>query len=103
MKPHTIAEELLFPASKYFVRVLIGREFVNKLNSKYISNDREHRKIADTSADILDQIMQEMESCPFPIFSIKLEESTDIAYCSKLMVKMMLKLCQDIGLDFKVW
>ncbi|KII61666.1 Protein ZBED8 [Thelohanellus kitauei] len=65
---------------------MIGQEFVNKLNRKCISNDREHRKIADTSEDILDQIMQEIKSCPLPIFSIQIDESTGVLNCSQLIV-----------------
>lgn len=81
MKPHTIAEDLLLPAAKDIVRVLIGDEFVMKLSVISLSNDTVCR-IGDMSADILDQIIQEIKSAPLPIFSIQLDESTDVANCS---------------------
>ena len=43
-KPHTIAEELLLPATKDIVPVLLGAEYVNKLNTISWSN----RKVACT-------------------------------------------------------
>ena len=85
MKPHTIAEELLLPATKDIVRVMIGAEFVTKLSAISLSNDTVHRRIADMSADIIDQVVQEIISAPLPIFSIQLDESTDVANCSQLL------------------
>ncbi|XP_039213888.1 zinc finger BED domain-containing protein 5-like [Crotalus tigris] len=72
MKPHTIAEELLLPAAKDIVRLMIGDEFVMKLSAVSLSNDTVHRRIDDMSADILDQVIQEIKSAPLPIFSIQL-------------------------------
>ncbi|XP_039175589.1 SCAN domain-containing protein 3-like [Crotalus tigris] len=86
MKPHTIAEELLLPAAKDLVRVMIGDEFVTKLNAVSLSNDTIRRRIDDMSADILDQVIQEIKSAPLPIFSIQLHESIDVANCSQLLV-----------------
>ncbi|XP_070599912.1 protein FAM200C-like [Erythrolamprus reginae] len=86
MKPHTIAEDLLLPAAKDIVRVMIGDEFVTKLSAISLSNDTVRRRIDDMSADILDQIIQEVQSAPLPIFSIQLNESTDVANCSQLLV-----------------
>ncbi|KAK1336735.1 LOW QUALITY PROTEIN: hypothetical protein QTO34_002770 [Cnephaeus nilssonii] len=40
------------------------------------------------SADILDQVIQEIKSDPLPIFIIQLDESTDVANCSQLLVYM---------------
>ncbi|CAJ0945397.1 unnamed protein product, partial [Ranitomeya imitator] len=55
MKPHTIGEDLLLPAAKDIVRVIIGNEYVQKLNAISLSNDTVRRRIEDMSADILDQ------------------------------------------------
>ncbi|KAK1346651.1 hypothetical protein QTO34_000511 [Cnephaeus nilssonii] len=85
MKPHTIAEDLLLPAAKDIVRVMIRDEFVMKLSAISLSNDTV-RRIDDMSADILDQVIQEIKSAPLPIFSIQLDESTDVANCSQLLV-----------------
>ncbi|KII68268.1 Protein ZBED8 [Thelohanellus kitauei] len=78
MKPNTIADELLFQTAKHIVRVMIGEEYVNKLNCTYISLDTLHGRIADISADILDQIIQVMKSSTLAIISIQLDESTDL-------------------------
>ncbi|XP_034277935.1 zinc finger BED domain-containing protein 5-like isoform X1 [Pantherophis guttatus] len=86
MKPHTIAEDLLLPTAKDIVRVMIGDEFVKKLSPISLSNDTVRRRIDDMSADILDQVIQEIKSAPLPIFSIQLDESTDVANCSQLLV-----------------
>ncbi|XP_051017344.1 protein ZBED8-like [Acomys russatus] len=86
MKPHTFAEHLLFPVAKDSVRVMIGDEFVTQLSAVSLSNDTVRRRIHDMSADILDQVVQEIKSAPLPIFSIQLDESTDVANCSQLMV-----------------
>ena len=44
-KPHTIADELLLPATKDIVRVILGAECVNKLNTISLSNDTVSRRI----------------------------------------------------------
>ena len=38
------------------------------------------------AADIEDQVVQEIKSAAFGLFSIQLDESTDVASCSQLMV-----------------
>ncbi|XP_070257217.1 protein FAM200C-like isoform X1 [Myotis yumanensis] len=86
MKPHTIAKDLLLPEAKDIVRVMIGDEFVTKLSAISLSNDTIRRRIHDMSADILNQVIQEIKSAPLPIFSIQLDESTDVANCSQLLV-----------------
>ena len=59
---------------------MIEAEFVNKLSAISLSNDTVHRRIADMSADIIDQVVQEIISAPLPIFSIQL-----VANCSQLL------------------
>ncbi|XP_039178217.1 SCAN domain-containing protein 3-like [Crotalus tigris] len=86
MTPYTIGEDLLLPAAKDLVRTMIGDEFVMKLSAISLSNDTVRRRIDDMSADILDQVIQEIKSAPLPIFSIQLDESTDVANCSQLLV-----------------
>jgi len=85
-KPHTIAEELLLPATKDIVRVMLGAEYVSKLNTISLSNNTVSRRINDMSADIMKQVIQEMKSAPLGIFSIQLDESTDVSNCSQLLV-----------------
>ncbi|KAM4697851.1 zinc finger BED domain-containing protein 5-like [Rhinophrynus dorsalis] len=85
-KPHTIGEDLLLPAAKDIVGVMIGAEFVKKLSVVSLSNDTVSRRIDDMSAVIIDQVIQEIKSAPLGIFSIQLDESTDVANCSQLLV-----------------
>ncbi|KII68799.1 hypothetical protein RF11_15068 [Thelohanellus kitauei] len=85
MKPHPIADGLLLKTAKHIVRVMIGEEYVNKLNDMYISLDTVDRRIANTSADILDRMIEEMKSSILPIFSIKLYESTYVENGSQLL------------------
>nr|XP_021512928.1 protein ZBED8-like [Meriones unguiculatus] len=86
MKPHTFAEHLLFPVAKDSVQVMVGDESVTQLSAVSLSNDTVRRRINDMSADILDQVIQEIKSAPLPIFSLQLDESTDVANCSQLLV-----------------
>ncbi|KII60771.1 SCAN domain-containing protein 3 [Thelohanellus kitauei] len=65
---------------------MIGEECVNKLNGMYISLDTIYRRIDDTSADTLDQTIQEMKSSTLPIFSIELDEYTEVENGSQLLV-----------------
>ena len=68
-KPHTIAEELLLQATKDIVRVMLGAEYVNKLNTISLSKNIVSRRIDDMSADIMEQVIQEMKSAPLGIFN----------------------------------
>ncbi|KII74847.1 hypothetical protein RF11_12989 [Thelohanellus kitauei] len=73
MKRHPIADGLLLSAAKHIVRVMIGEDYVNKFNWIYIPLDTVHRRIADISADIIHQMIQEMKSSALPIFGIQLD------------------------------
>ncbi|XP_060629099.2 protein FAM200C-like [Anolis sagrei] len=86
MAPHTIAEDLMLPVAKDIVQYMIGEEFVTTLSAVSLSHDTVQRRINDMSADILDQVIQEIKSAPLPIFSIQLDESTDTTNCSQLLV-----------------
>ena len=52
-KLHTIAEELLLPATKDIVRVMLGAEYVNKFNKVLLSNNTVSRRIDYMPADIM--------------------------------------------------
>ena len=72
-KPHTIAEELLLPATKDIVRVMLGAEYGIKLNTISLSNNTVSRRIDDMSADIMEPVIQEMKPAPLGIFSNQLD------------------------------
>ena len=85
MKSHTIAEFLVLPAAKTLVRNLIGDEAAAKLDNVSLSNDTVKRRIQEMSGDIADQVMAGVKDSKFG-FAIQLDESTDVAKCSQLLV-----------------
>ena len=85
-KPHTIAENLIFPCTKDIVRLMIGPEAVNKLSPLSVSNNTVKRRITDMSEDILCQIIQELKETPTGLFSIQLDETTDVTNFAQLLV-----------------
>ena len=85
MKTHTIAETLVLPAAKTLVKNLIGDEAVAKLDSVSFFNDTVKRQIQEMSGDIAEPIIAGIEDSKFG-FAIQLDESTDVAKCSQLLV-----------------
>ena len=85
-KPHTIAENLIFRCIKDIVRLMIGPEAVNKLSPLSVSNNTVKRRIADMSEDILCQVIQEIKETPTGLFSIQLDETTDVTNFAQLLV-----------------
>lgn len=65
---------------------MIRDEFVMQLSAISSTNYTVHRRINDISAYILGQVIQEIKSSPFSIFSIKSDEFTDAAPCPQLLV-----------------
>ena len=85
MKAHTIAELLVLPTAKTLVWNLIGDEAAAKLDNVSFSNDTVKRRIQEMSGDIADQVMAGVKDSKFG-FAIQLDESTDVAKCSQLLV-----------------
>ncbi len=85
-KPHTIAENLILPCAKEIVHLMLGPESANKLSSLSVSNNTIKRRISDMSNDILSQIVQEIRETPSGLFSIQLDETTDVANFAQLLV-----------------
>ena len=85
MKSHTIAGSLVLPAAKTLVRNLIGDEVAAKLDNVSLSNDTVKRPIQEMSGDIADQVMVGVKDSKFG-FAIQLDESTDVAKYSQLLV-----------------
>ena len=84
-KPHTIGENLIKSCSLKIVKLMLGN-VKKKIAAVLLSNSTIQRRIKDMAADIRDPVVQEIKSAAFGLFSIQLDESTDVASCSQLMV-----------------
>uniref|UniRef100_K7FV77 DUF4371 domain-containing protein n=1 Tax=Pelodiscus sinensis TaxID=13735 RepID=K7FV77_PELSI len=78
-KPHTTVEQLVLPCAKEMVRLVLGMEVARK-----VSNDTVSRRINEISQNISEQVVDEIKKSP--LFAIQLDESTDVALCSQLLV-----------------
>lgn len=67
------------------VELVCGLEQRKKIEAVPLSNDTINSRISDMSTNILEQVIRELDSTPFP-FSMQLDESTDISQCSQLLV-----------------
>ena len=85
MKVHTIAEPIVLPAAKILVRSMIGEEAVEKLASVSLFNNTVKRRIQEKSADTAKHVTTRVKDSKFG-FSIRLDESTDVANSSQLLV-----------------
>ena len=85
-KPHTIGETLILPCCKDIVRCILGESASVKLNTLSLSNDTIRRRINEISDDIKGRVLQQMKASPINQFAIQLDESTDVAKCSQLLV-----------------
>ena len=83
-KPHTIGEELLKPCLVEATTLVLGGEKASKLKEISLSNDTVKKRISEMSQDILLQVVEEVRSSP--LFSMQLDESTDISSCAQLLV-----------------
>ena len=59
-QPHTIAEELIMPAAKVLVKLVIGDEAMSKLYSVLVSSNTIQRCITEMSTDIKEQVITEV-------------------------------------------
>ena len=84
-KPHIIGETLIKPCAKKMVEIVLGKEAEKKIAAISLSNNTVQKRIADKRKDIKEQVVEEILSAPFGLFSIQLDKSTDIESCSQLM------------------
>ena len=75
-KPHSIAETLIKPFALEMTEIVGGSDQRRKLEGI--------PRIDDISENILKQVMEELATSPFP-FSLQLDESADVSYCSQLV------------------
>jgi hypothetical protein len=83
-KPHTIAENLIMPCTKDIVRLLIGEDAVKKISGLPVSDNTIQRRIQAMSENIETQLVTQMTQSP--MLAIALDESTDVASLSQLVV-----------------
>ena len=89
---HTIGEELIKPCLLEAAKLVLGEQQSNKFRQislsndtvKSLSNDTVKSRISDTSNDILLQVVSAPKSSP--VYLLQLDESTDVASCSQLLV-----------------
>ena len=84
-KAHTIGETLVKPCALVMANLVCGPEEAKKLSSVPLCNNTIKRRIDDMSKDILAQVTQELQESRCR-FSLQLDESTDVARCSQLLV-----------------
>ena len=73
------------PVMKEVVKVMIGEKECKKLDAVSFSNNTLKRRIADMSNDVLQQIVL-IHQVKKSLYSIQLDESTDIAGLPQLSV-----------------
>ena len=66
--------------------IVLGEESKIKLQQISLSNDIVQRKIVELSDNIKEQIIAEIKNSQFVLFSIQLDETTDVVSCSQLLV-----------------
>ncbi|XP_042203602.1 protein ZBED8-like [Homarus americanus] len=84
-KPHTFGETLVKPCALEMVELVCGLEQRKKIAAVPLSNDVIHSRIVDISSNILKQVMEELAATSF-LFSMQLNETTDVSQCSQLLV-----------------
>lgn len=66
-----------------------------------LSNDTIMRRISLMSTDVKQQVTDEIKASP--MFSIQLDESTDVASCSQLLVFVRYLDMEDVKEEFLYW
>ena len=72
------------PVMKEVVKIVIGEKESKKLDAVSLSNNTVKRRIADMSNDVFQQIVHQVKKSS--LYSIQLDESTDIAGLPHLSV-----------------
>ena len=97
-KPHTIGETLVKPCAVNMVKLILGETSAKKIQQVSLSNDTIKRRISLMATDIKQQVIAEIKS--FSMFSIQVDESTDVASCSQLLVFVRYIHREDVKEEF---
>ena len=98
-KPHSIAETLIKSCALEMAEIVCGSDQRRKLEGIPKSNNVVKSRIDDISENILKQVMEELATSPFP-FSLQLDESTDVSYCTQLVCYVRYVNGNEIKEDF---
>lgn len=82
-KPHTDGENLILPATKKIVEVMLGEKAVQPIKLLSLSDNTVKRRIDDMADNVLHQLIENIKGSRF--YAIQLDESTDIANVSNLL------------------
>ena len=83
-KPHSIAETQIKPCALEMTEMVCGSDQRRKREGIPMSNNVVKSRIDDISENILKQVREELATSSFP-FSLQLDKSTDVSYCSQLV------------------
>ena len=85
-KLYTIGETLIKPCASKMAGIVLGKESKMKLQQIPLSNNIVQRRIVELSDNIKEQVIAEIKNLQFVLFSIELDETTDVVSCSQLLV-----------------
>ncbi len=86
-KPHTIGEDLILPAAKQMVSIMLGNKAVKQLNFISLSNNTVKRRINGMSENVFQQLICRVRASLF--YAIQIDESTDIVGMANLLTFVM--------------
>lgn len=98
-KNHTLGENFVKPLFAQMAVTLIGEEARKIFEKVPLSNNTIRERINDMSADVKDQVVQDLKDSAFKI-SLQLDESTDVASCSQLIAFVRYVRAQTVREDF---
>ena len=87
-QPHTIAESFVAPCCRETVRSVLGENAAKEIQKIPLPVSAVNRSINDTAADILEQLRDKLLESK--LFSIQLDESTDIKNKCQLLADVNL-------------
>ena len=97
-KPHNIGETLVKPCAVNMVKLILGEASAKKIQQVSLSKDTIKRPISLMATDVKQQVIAEIKS--FSMFSIQVDESTDVASCLQLVVFVRYIHREDVKEEF---
>ena len=97
-KPNSIGETFVKPCAVTLVKLVLGEYAAKKIEQVLLSDDTVRRRISCMSLGVKQQVIEEIKAPP--LFAFQVEESTDMALCSQLVVFMQYIYEHDIKNKF---